>query len=538
MNFELKTLSWAQAASTPASLLVVLVTKSSNESAKPADGALSALVAQARAAGDHDGAAGKLLQTYAMAGVKAHKVMLVGVGEGAAALLARNVSKAVAAAVAAFKPASSDKQAHIVISLAALADGDAPAQQAAVSAAVQAAAQASYVYSSTKSKPIARRAAYITVGVPLARTVQAAFDQSVACVQGVELAKEWANRPSNHATPSMLADVAVAIAKGHKNLHCEVLGPKEVAKLGMGSFMAVSQGSAEPLRFIVLSYQGAAKTRAPTVLVGKGITFDTGGISLKPAPDMDEMKHDMGGAASVLGVFKALSVLKPAINVVGLIPSCENMPDGKAIKPGDVVTSMSGQTIEILNTDAEGRLILCDALTYAERFKPAAVIDIATLTGACVIALGHVRSGLFATDDVLATALQSAGEAALDPCWRMPLDDDYAEGLKTNFADVANVAGRAGGAITAAKFLQRFAKAYPWAHLDIAGTAWKSGAAKGATGRPIPLLLNYLLHFDPMSSSQLTSKSSVKAVDPAQAATKKIVNKTVNKSSASRRTKA
>ena len=526
MNFELKTLSWAQAATAPASLLVVLVTSAASQGAKPADGAISALIAQARTAGDHDGTAGKMLQTYAMAGVEAHKVMLVGVGEGTQHTAARNVSKAVAAAVAAFKPASTDKQAHIIISLAALADADAPAQQAAVSAAVQAAAQASYVYSSTKSKPIARRAAQVTVGVPLARTVQAAFDQAVACVQGVELAKEWANRPSNYATPSMLADVAVAIAKGHKNLHCEVLGPKEVAKLGMGSFMAVSQGSPEPLRFIVLGYQGAAKTQAPTVLVGKGITFDTGGISLKPAADMDEMKHDMGGAASVLGVFKALSVLKPAINVVGLIPTCENMPDGKAIKPGDVVTSMSGQTIEILNTDAEGRLILCDALTYAERFKPAAVIDIATLTGACVIALGHTRSGLFATDDALATALQSAGEAALDPCWRMPLDDDYAEGLKTNFADVANVAGRAGGAITAAKFLQRFTKAYPWAHLDIAGTAWKSGGtAKGATGRPIPLLLNYLLHFDAQSSAKLSSKSSIQAVEPAQAAIKKIVKK-------------
>ena len=539
MNFELKTLSWLQAAATPASLLVVLVTKTSSENAQPADGALAALVAQARAAGDHDGAAGKLLQTYAMAGIKAHKVMLVGVGEGSSAALPRNVSKAVAAAVAAFKPASSDKQAHIVISLAALADiyaVDPAAQQAAVAAAVsatvQAAAQASYVYSSTKSKPIARRAAFVTVGVPLARTVQAAFDQSVACVQGVELAKEWANRPGNHATPSMLADVALSLAKGHKNLYCQVLGPKEVAKLGMGSFMAVSQGSAQPLRFIVLRYEGASKTQgtakgqAPTVLVGKGITFDTGGISIKPAPDMDEMKHDMAGAASVLGVFKALGILKPAINVVGLIPTCENMPDGKAIKPGDVVTSMSGQTIEILNTDAEGRLILCDALTYAERFKPAAVIDIATLTGACVIALGHTRSGLFATDDALATALQSAGEAALDPCWRMPLDDDFAEGLKTNFADVANVAGRAGGAITAAKFLQRFAKAYPWAHLDIAGTAWKSGgAAKGATGRPVPLLLNYLLHAPLQKDPKFTSKSPIEAAEPAQAATKKIVKK-------------
>ena len=276
-------------------------------------------------------------------------------------------------------------------------------------------------------------------------------------------------------------------------MSCDVLGPREVAKLGMGSFMAVAQGSEQPLKFIVLRYSGAAKSVAPTVLVGKGITFDTGGISLKPGPGMDEMKFDMCGAASVLGTFRALAQLQPALNVVGLIPTCENMPDGRAIKPGDVVTSMSGQTIEILNTDAEGRLILCDALTYAERFKPRAVIDIATLTGACVIALGHVRTGMYASDDGLAQALLQAGENAMDPCWRMPLDDEYADGLKSNFADVANVADRAAGSVTAAKFLQRFAGKFPWAHLDIAGTAWKSGAAKGATGRPVGLLLSYLL---------------------------------------------
>jgi leucyl aminopeptidase len=229
------------------------------------------------------------------------------------------------------------------------------------------------------------------------------------------------------------------------------------------------------------------------VLVGKGISFDTGGISIKPAAEMDEMKFDMAGAASVLGVFRALGELKPAVNVVGLIPSCENMPDGRAVKPGDVVTSMSGQTIEILNTDAEGRLVLCDALSYAERYQPQAVVDIATLTGACVIALGGVRSGLFSTSDELAHQLHQAGDAAQDLCWRMPLDEDYAEGLKSNFADVGNVAGRAGGAITAAKFLQRFTAKFPWAHLDIAGTAWKSGAAKGATGRPVGLLLEYLV---------------------------------------------
>jgi leucyl aminopeptidase len=276
-------------------------------------------------------------------------------------------------------------------------------------------------------------------------------------------------------------------------MRVEVLGPREVARLGMGSFMAVARGSQEPLRFIVMRYSGAPRSQAPVVLVGKGITFDTGGISIKPAPEMDEMKFDMCGAASVLGTLRTVAELQPAINVVGLIPACENMPDGKAVKPGDVVRSMSGQTIEVLNTDAEGRLILCDALTYAERFKPRAVIDVATLTGACVIALGAVRSGLFSSDDSLAQALSEAGEAALDPCWRMPLDDEYAEGLKTNFADVANVAGRAAGSVTAAKFLQRFASRYPWAHLDIAGTAWKGGAAKGATGRPVGLLVHYLL---------------------------------------------
>jgi leucyl aminopeptidase len=324
-------------------------------------------------------------------------------------------------------------------------------------------------------------------------------------VKGVELAKEWANRPGNHATPTLLAEAAEKLGK-LDHVAVDVLGPKEVAKLGMGAFMAVAQGSAEPLRFIVIRYNGAAKSQAPVVLVGKGITFDTGGISIKPAPDMDEMKYDMGGAASVLGTLRAIAELQPAVNVVGIIPSCENMPDGRAIKPGDVVTSMSGQTIEILNTDAEGRLILCDALTYATRFKPASTIDVATLTGACVISLGSVRSGLFSAHDDLATDLIQAGESALDLCWRMPLDDEYAEGLKSNFADMANVAGRAGGAISAAKFLQKFAADMRWAHLDIAGTAWKSGAAKGATGRPVGLLVDFILGQATAASEAPTAK--------------------------------
>jgi len=304
--------------------------------------------------------------------------------------------------------------------------------------------------------------------------------------------RELPNLPANHATPTYLGEEAKKLAKAH-GFGCQVLGPKEIAKLGMGSLMAVAQGSEQPPRFIVLQHKGGADGEAPIVLVGKGITFDSGGISIKPAQDMDEMKFDMGGAASVLGTFRAIGELKPRVNVIGLIPSCENMPDGRSVKPGDIVKSMSGQTIEILNTDAEGRLILCDALSYAERFQPSAVIDIATLTGACVVALGAVRSGLFASDDALAESLESAGEAALDLCWRMPLDDEYGDGLKTNFADVANVAGRAGGAITAAKFLQRFTGKFPWAHLDIAGTAWRSGANKGATGRPVGLLFQYVL---------------------------------------------
>ena len=361
----------------------------------------------------------------------------------------------------------------------------------AVRAAMGAVSDATYAYVTTKPTAKARDVREVILGVGDAAAARASFRMGRALVVGTELAREWANRPANHATPSHLADVARKLGR-KPHIKTEVLGPKEVAALGMGAFMAVAQGSTQPLRFIVMQYHGAPKTSAPAVLVGKGITFDTGGISIKPAAEMDEMKFDMGGAASVLGTFAALAELQPAVNVVGLIPACENMPDGSAVKPGDVVTSMSGQTIEILNTDAEGRLILSDALTYAARFKPHCVIDIATLTGACVIALGAVRSGLFSNRTDLSDALRDAGERVLDPCWPMPLDEEYGEGLKSNFADMGNVAGRAAGAVTAAKFLQKFVGDVPWAHLDIAGTAWKSGAAKGATGRPVALLVQYL----------------------------------------------
>jgi len=490
MNFELKTLSLAAAAKSSSEVLIVLISDQFQAAKDP----LSLLIEKAIKAKDFSSKTGKVLHAYAAPGVSATKLVFLGVG----AAKAVDMRSAMTGLTASLKAAETKKLT--VVSPESLS-------ASSMQALLVALAEGTYVYGTTKSKPATRALTQVNLGLPSVNlSLQNALKATVGMIQGIEFAKEWANRPANHATPTMLAKAALALAKSGA-MSCEVLGPKEVAKLGMGSFMAVAQGSAEPLRFIVLKYQGGAKSEAPTVLVGKGITFDTGGISIKPAGQMDEMKFDMGGADSVLGIFKSLSAIKPQINVIGLIPACENMPDGLAVKPGDVVTSMSGQTIEILNTDAEGRLILCDALTYAERFKPHAVIDIATLTGACVIALGAVRSGMFATEDPLAEALLKAGDEAMDLCWRMPLDDEYADSLKSNFADVANVGGREGGAITAAKFLHRFTKKYPWAHLDIAGTAWKGGASKGATGRPVGLLLHYLLS-QQSSKSNATSKKT------------------------------
>ncbi|WP_238551772.1 leucyl aminopeptidase [Candidatus Symbiobacter mobilis] len=428
-----------------------------------------------------------VLDVYRPADVPWRRVLLAHTEDGTPAQV-RKAASAAAALLAATKPTA--------VALAFAQQPDARQLQAALLAV----AETTYRFELTKTEPKGRFPQTLHVAVPDPAAVQAAFDAAVATVHGVEFAKDWANRPANHATPRMLARAAASL-KCYARITCKVLDAGDAHKLGMGAFLAVAQGSEEPPQFIVLRYNAPARKKKadptpqhpPIVLVGKGITFDSGGICIKPAADMDEMKFDMSGAASVLGVFRALGELQPDISVVGLIPACENLPSGRAVKPGDVVTSLSGQTIEILNTDAEGRLILCDALAYAQRFAPHAVIDIATLTGACVIALGKVRSGLFASDAALSAALSAAGDAALDPCWPLPLDEEYAEGLKSNFADVANVAGRPAGVITAAKFLQRFAQGYPWAHLDIAGTAWKSGDAKGATGRPVPLLLEYLL---------------------------------------------
>jgi leucyl aminopeptidase len=312
---------------------------------------------------------------------------------------------------------------------------------------------------------------------------------------GMALTRDLGNLPGNVCTPTYLGNAAVKLGREHRgSIRVRVFNEAEIRRLKMGSFLSVTAGSEQPPRLIVLEYRGSKNDDAPVALVGKGITFDTGGISIKPAAAMDEMKFDMCGAATVLGVFKAVAELKLPVNLVGIVPTCENMPSGRATKPGDVVKSMSGQTIEVLNTDAEGRLILCDALTYSRRFKPKAVIDIATLTGACVIALGNRYSGLFSNDEELSAALTQAGKRTDDGAWPMPSDEEYAEQLKSNFADIANVGGREAGAITAACFLAKFTDGLKWAHLDIAGTAWLSGALKGATGRPVPLLVDYLMN--------------------------------------------
>ena len=462
-------------------LLVVLV---GNTVPASLDKAVSAALSSALAQGDFVFRTGHLLVLHGVAGLKASRLALV----VAASASAKHFRNAVAAAVSALKAGGTR---HLAV---ALAGSDEPTQ-AHAQALVAAVSDTLYVYRHTKpSAPAAAALDKVSLVCAKAQAadVGAGLLRGAGVAEGVALARECANRPANHCTPSFLAAEAKRLGKTF-GLKVEVLERKDCEKLGMGSFLAVAQGSHEAPKFIVMRYQGAAKTEAPIVLVGKGITFDTGGISIKPAPEMDEMKFDMGGAASVLGTMRAVAQLKPKVNLIGIVPACENMPDGRAVKPGDVVTSMSGQTIEILNTDAEGRLILCDALTYAERFKPAVVVDIATLTGACVIALGHLRSGLFAPDDALAAELLAAGEAGLDPAWRMPLDEEYDEGLKSNFADMGNVGPRPGGAITAAMFLKRFTAKLNWAHLDVAGTAWKSGANKGATGRPVSLLTQFVL---------------------------------------------
>jgi leucyl aminopeptidase len=482
MDFRLQISSADTLAAQTCDALVLVVTGDAADATL--DAPLAAALADVIAQGDLTLKAGQAICLHRPAGIRAARVVFT--VAGGATLKA--FKAAVAGGINLVKGSGAK---HVAVGLA----GAGVLTDAHAEAVVTAARDCTYLYRHTKpSAPAASRIEKVTLlcGKAESKSLQAGLARGHAIAAGVQLAREFANRPPNHCTPTHLADQAKKLGKEY-GLKVDVLDRKACEKLGMGSFLAVAQASSEPLRFIVARYDGAAKSKPPVVLVGKGITFDTGGISLKPGAEMDEMKFDMGGAASVLGTLRAVAELAPKLNLVCIIPACENMPAGNAVKPGDVVKSMSGQTIEILNTDAEGRLILCDALTYAERFKPAVVVDIATLTGACVIALGHHHSGLFTADETVAAQMLAASVQGLDPCWRMPLDEEYDAGLKSNFADMANIGGRPGGAITAAMFLKRFTAKYPWAHLDIAGTAWKSGAAKGSTGRPVSLLTHFVL---------------------------------------------
>jgi leucyl aminopeptidase len=494
MDFSIKSLdakTGAAGIKTGCIVVGVFEEKKLSEFARELDraGALSA----ALKTGDVSGKPGSTLLLRGVSGVAAERVLLVGLGKDEG-ISDRNFLSAVQAAARTLATLGAN-DAVLALPIEKLDKRDAAW---AVRSAVLALREAAYRFDITKSKKDepqggVRKLAFLTAD----SGARAMLGQAQAIANGMDLARELGNLPSNICTPTYLAGAAKKLAKEF-GFGLEVLDRKQLEALKMGSFLSVAKGSEEPPKFIVLKHTGGKAKDAPTVLVGKGITFDTGGISIKPSASMDEMKYDMCGAASVLGTFRALGELGLKTNVIGVIPACENMPSGRASKPGDVVTSMSGQTIEILNTDAEGRLILCDALTYVERFKPAAVVDIATLTGACITALGHHNTGLFTRDDeahdALAEELLVAGKATGDTAWRMPLGDAYQEQLKSNFADMANIGGPPGGAITAACFLERYTKKYTWAHLDIAGTAWKSGAAKGATGRPVPLLTTFLIN--------------------------------------------
>lgn len=461
--------------------------------AQRVDRASKGALREAIKSGDVTGKAGSTVLLRALPGVVAARVLLVGLGKKDD-LKAKTYLDAVRAAV---KQAGAGVQELAVAAL----DWAPSSMDARVRARLLVSAARECVFRSDELKSKRDEPAIGIKKVTLLLThadalVERGLLDGLALANGTELTKRLGNLPGNVCTPTFLADEAKRLAREFK-LGLEVHDRRGIEKLKMGSFLSVAKGSAQEPRLIVLKYNGGAKsgkTAAPVVLVGKGITFDSGGISIKPSANMDEMKFDMCGAATVMGTLRAAAELKLKLNLIGVVVACENMPSGTANKPGDIVTSMSGQTIEILNTDAEGRLILNDALTYVARFKPATVIDIATLTGACVVALGGVNTGLFTEDDDLAEALLGAGRTVSDPAWRLPLDEDYQEQLKSNFADMANIGipGQA-GAVVAACFLKRFAQGYPWAHLDIAGTAWKSGAAKGASGRPVPLLTQYLM---------------------------------------------
>jgi leucyl aminopeptidase len=461
-------------------------------SAKAINNSCGKIVDKLTKQGDLNGELGQTLTVHQVEGCKAERILFVGLGKAKQALSAEQFNKVVQKVAATLK-GSNSKDACLFIDEADVKDRDGEWK---ASQTAKLLVDASYRFTQLKSKkadPIKlKKGLYAVTEKKSLKAAQQGVANGQAIAEGMALTKDLGNLPGNICTPTYLTKEAKKLAKASTKFTAKALNEKQMRDLGMGSLLSVSAGSDEQAQLIVMEYKGGKKTAKPTVLVGKGITFDTGGISLKPGAGMDEMKYDMCGAASVFGAMKAITAMQLPINVVAIIAAAENMPSGRATKPGDVVTSMSGLTIEVLNTDAEGRLVLCDALTYAERFKPKAVVDVATLTGACVIALGKHATGLYSNSDDLAENLLAAGKQASDKAWHMPLWDEYQQQLDSNFADMANIGGRDAGSVTAACFLSRFAKKYDWAHLDIAGTAWLSGGAKGATGRPVPLLVEYL----------------------------------------------
>jgi len=473
-------------------VLAVYEGKTLARAAQTADKAAGGALRRALAQGDLAAKAGSTLLLRGLKGLVAERVLLVSLGErGEYGVTA--FREALRGAASALKGLGAKDAALYIADFAVGARGLPWAVRNAVLGIRDAFYRFDQLKTQKKPAPPALASVKLAIaGAPVTLQAQAALKEALATADGTDLARTLGNLPPNLCTPSYLAGEAGKLAKQFK-LDLEVLERRDMERLGMGALLSVTAGSRQPPKLIVLRYAGTAKSRKPLVLVGKGITFDTGGISLKPSAEMDEMKFDMSGAGSVLGAIRALAGMRAPVNVVGVIPTCENMPGGNATRPGDIVTTLSGQTVEILNTDAEGRLILCDALSYAERFSPDAVVDIATLTGACVIALGHVATGLFANDQRLADEIKAAGEDAWDRVWQMPLWEDYQEQLRSNFADMANIGGRPAGSVTAACYLARFTRKLKWAHLDIAGTAWRSGRDKGSTGRPVPLLVRLAL---------------------------------------------
>ena len=491
MEISVKTIN-LETVKSPCLVVGVSDKRKLSDSAKQLDSLSKGFISNLLRRGDISGEIGDSLMLHDVPGLKSERVLLVGCGKESELThqkfqeIATNASNTLS-------------KANIKNSIISLTDLNSKtlSNTMQIRLATEALQQNNYRFSELKKE---KAPSLVKATLHFADKRAAVMKKAKLAVQignaiglGRNTARDLGNLPGNICTPTYLAKQATNYGKSYSKLKTTILNQKDMEKLGMGSLLSVSLGSRTPPKFIIMQYNGGKKADRPYVLVGKGVTFDSGGISIKPGAKMDEMKFDMCGAASVMGTMVTVNELKLPINVVAIVPSVENMPDGAAIKPGDIVTSMSGQTIEILNTDAEGRLILCDALTYSEKFKPKAVIDVATLTGACVVALGAHPAGLLSNQQKLADQILAAGTECGDRAWQMPLWDDYQDQLKSNFADMANIGGREAGTITAACFLSRFTKKLNWAHLDIAGVAWFGGKKKGATGRPVPLLTQYLM---------------------------------------------